>query len=351
MLNPLRVLDEGVTGQPFKSSELINMARRNAEGLERTLSQLLELAEIEGGGFHARLTEVDLERLVRTRLAAKRAFLTERRLTVDVQVETDSETGALAVIADLGKLARVFDLSVEWVAPFVDTTSHLVVKVNARGFELSFALIAEKSEDWSERWLEAQVGLQSRVASPGSAFRGVVMSESQFLSRTEEGLGAELWLIHEWVRLHQGQVIERSPRAGRGLAGLVVQLPTPTGMARLKQILAFQVERVIRDLSDFSLVLLRIPESAPQNGLELGAWVRELRSKALGRADLAVAVPSGVALILESCAPSEQAWIMGRVERTLGLAQPLHWAGVHVPTDVMDPAEILALAQRRLRER
>lgn len=96
ILNSLSLLSENETGAAIgmPRGEVLEMAYRNAQRLNQTLSSLLDLAALESGTFHIKLREVELQRLARgvtlvqDGVARRRGLSLEFRNHVDVEVPT-----------------------------------------------------------------------------------------------------------------------------------------------------------------------------------------------------------------------------------------------------------------------
>lgn len=345
VLNPLRLMDEGRPGQPFSITEMVTMARRNAEQLNRTLSTLLDLAAIEGGGFHARLREVDLKSLVATRVSAMREWTQGAGLHCVVSsAESDDAVPISPVLGDLPKLSRAVDLCLEVVTPLAQKPGPLRVSVQDAAIVFEFALDDASYGEWTRIWGEAQVGFQSRLAAPGSVFSRVVQSEQQFLARDREGLGSELWLIHELMRVHQGHMVERNERTGdRRQVRLALEFPRSSPETALSQVLASRMDGVVQDLGFFSLILVRVPK-----GRRPAEWAAALQSGLFRASDSVYSLKNHIALILDRCSRQDQVRVMERLARAKG-GGAFEWGAASAPDETLDPAELLRLATSRVR--
>lgn len=333
VLNPLRLLDDGALGPGMTSSEMLQMARRNAERLHRTLETLLDLAAIEGGAFHARLREVDLTRLVRVRARACAAIAEENGFRVAVGEEV---AGLAPVLGDLPKLARAVDLSIEALAPFVRKPSRVDVASREAGIEIGFELDPARDAEWARVWSEAQVAAQSRLSAPGSPFAAAVQSEQAFLSRAGEGLGSELWLVHELLRLHQGRIVERTEGARRTLT---LEIPSVRSEDGFQQVLASRLDEVVRELSRFALVRIRPPRGDLE---ETCARVQATLSR---RGDSAYPYKGEIALLLDECGRADLESVLARLARSVGWNAIPVWGAACAPEDGLDATDLLRRAE------
>ena len=104
ILNSLSMLlDPEDSGIP--KDELVQMARQNANRLNRTLAALLDLAQLESGAFHARLREIDFAKTIRNRVDANASELKDFGLEAKF-----TAAGAAAILADAQKVQRAVEL-------------------------------------------------------------------------------------------------------------------------------------------------------------------------------------------------------------------------------------------------
>jgi hypothetical protein len=358
ILNSVSLLEEMITGvgpigaapPELSQSELITTARQNAQRLHRALATLLDLAALESGSFHARLREVDLIRLVRTRIEAHRALFRDNRLelTPDPLIglapgATEYREGA-PLLADPNKLARALDLCMEVMAARGEKGSKVEAKLQATRVDLSFRLAAESESQWDAAWSQALAGYHGGVASPSSGFSsgfsGVMQHENAFLTRVEEGLGSELLLVHEIMRVHSGKFTAR--KHGRELT-LSLQLPELSSEEGLRAVLNSRAYEVSSELGSVAIVLVRVP-----SGEEPAAFARRIKQNLFRSKDAVYALPARmqVAWVLDDCKPQDAPQLLGRVQKAMGF--DLTAAIAHCPADAIDPARLLEIAGERL---
>lgn len=343
ILNALSVLDsaDASSGSEFSARELVHMARQNANRLHRTLATLLDLASLESGVFHPRLREVDLERLARARVEAQSAALAERGLTARVSVEDAEALHSAATLADPQKLGRALDLCLQGILPRARENSPIQFRISLSGITLEFGLAAGGERAWDDLWSQGLAGFHGGVGSPTSLFGGVLQSEQAFLSRMEEGLGSELILAHEILRLHGGSLAAERSGGGVRLRLLIPRLSSEEGLRAVLSSRAFEVST---ELGSVALVLIRVPE-----GVGAENFLKSVKNSLFRATDAAYALPAlgQVALVLDDCKPEDAPRLLSRIARTL--KQDLVTAIAHCPSDAQDPAILLDLAQAKLR--
>lgn len=215
--------------------------------LQNTLASVLDLAELESGTFHARLREVDLVKSVRLALESSQPILNERKIKTEMRERLEMNA---PILADPGKLSRAVEMMVNIVSLWGEQGTGLSVELTPH--QVSFWFRLEKSSEplWENYWSQALVGFQSGVLSPSSAFAGTVGGEREFLTRTKEGLGSDLLLIHQIQKIHDGEFkMERKD----GLVGLFLILPK---LEQERQLLTVLASRIFEHSSGIGVVSL-----------------------------------------------------------------------------------------------
>ncbi len=338
ILNALGMLDEGLTTSELSEAELIAMARQNAQRLSHALSSLLDLASLDSGTFKARLREVDLSKLVQSRYQARRSLFRDRKLEVKEVLEAGA--GVKPVLADAQRLGRAVELCLHVVASRAEMESKVVLRLTSTSMELEFVLTSGMEGHWESAWSQALAGHQGGVASPSSAFAGVMQSEQAFLTRMEEGLGSELMLVHEIARLHLGKF--ESQRMDRKVS-LKLSFPELDSEEALQAVLASRAYQVSTELGSVALVLIRVPETAQR-----AAWLTEIRRSLFRASDAVYELPKRgqIALVLDDCKPEDAPRLMERIKARLG--RDVAFGAAQCPVDGLDPAMLLPLAEKRL---
>lgn len=340
ILNALQLLDQADPSSEFSAPELISMARRNAQRLNQTLASLLDLVAIESGTFHVRLRETDLDRLVRGRITANEPIFRDRDLHVRVQVDERRKRGSSPLLADPQKLGRALDLLFQLIAPRARPQSDVEVHVRVNGVDVLFLRDSGSDSEWENAWTQAVTGLESGVNSPASAFSGTVQSEQAFLTRMHEGLGNELLLIHQILRLHQGELKQTTVN---GRLKLTIELPELSDEEGLRAVVSSRVYLSSSGIGSVALVLIRVPSD---RSTEL---FHEQVEKCLFRASDSVYPLPGrksLALVMDDCRLSDIPRLLKRMEVALGVALQTGWS--HCPDETSDPEILITQAARRL---
>lgn len=338
VLNALTLLDERDEGNPaseFSQTEMIAMARSNAQRLHRALMTLLDLAALESGTFHARLKELDLARVVRHRVSVHSRGFKDRGIPVKVV-----ESGESPVLADAQKITRAVDLILEVMLARAAERSEVTFALAHSTVSISFTL-AEGGEDaWQQAWMQGLAGFEGGVNSPTSAFAGVLQSERGFLTRSEEGLGSELLLVHQILRLHSGMFTARLDGAQ---VTLKLELPELSGEPGLQAVLTSRAYEVSHELGSVALVVVTVPP-----GMKTEEFSSRVKRNLFRSSDAAYLLPRSqeVALVLDDCKAEDAPRLLGRLEKAL--ERKLQFGMAHCPSDTMDPARLLTLARERL---
>lgn len=339
ILNSLSLLDES-DDPAIPKEELIKMAKQNAHRLHRSLAALLDLAQLESGVFHARLREIDFSKTVRNRVDAVSKELSEQNLKTYV-----TEAANAPVLADPQKLNRAVDLCLQEVVPRAQNGSTLEIAIQGAELKLSFEIKPEVKEAWEQAWTQAQAGFQGGVASPLSAFGGVLQSEQAFLTRQEEGLGSEFLLIHEIMRLHRGDftLTQEGPKTV-----LTLSFTQVTSEEDVRAILTSRAYGVSTELATVALVLIEVPKKK-----KVDEFTDRLKEHLFRSSDAVYPLQKRhqVALVVDDCKAEDIPRLIERLEK--GLSAELHAARVgwaQCPSDGLDPGQLFDLAESRIRE-
>lgn len=328
ILNALTLLEEG---QP----DGLPVARRNAERLNRALAALLDLAALESGTFHARLREVNLSKVARHRVEAHRAQWADRRLEVRFQGEN---TGA--VLADPQKIGRALDLCFHSVLAQAEPGTAVEIRVAPGIVGAEFRLAEGLDAAWDQGWTEALAGFEGGAGRPGFAFGGTLQSEQAFLTRVEEGLGGELLLVHQILKLHGGRLA--GVRRGRAIS-LALELPALGSEEGVRAVLASRAFAVTNELASVALALIDVP-----TGHDPSAFLERVRSQLFRASDAVYALPEKrrLALVLDDCKAEDAPKLLDRIRKAVGV--PFSFGVATCPGDTLDPGALLTIASGRL---
>lgn len=343
VINAATLLDEekGAASPTIPQSELITMARQNAQRLQRTLTTLLDLAALESRNFHAQLRELELNRLVRARVEQQHSVFRDRGLKAN---ELDAASLETMALADSQKISRAIDLCLERVLFGAKKETAIQFRISSSpapriGFEFELDPSAEKA--WQQAWTQGFAGFQAGVGSSTSAFAGVLQSEEAFLSRTEEGLGSEFLLIHEIMRLHSGK-FEQKREGSRVL--LQLRFPDFSSDEALQAVLVSRAYELSNEATSVVLVLVNVPKDR-----DFEEFRSEAKKLLYRTTDGAYGLPHRrqVAIVMNDYRREDTLKFLERLKSTLG--KNLQISMVHCPDDVGDPALLLVEAKRHLK--
>jgi hypothetical protein len=350
ILNSLSMLGDAVGGGPdadvgIPPIELVQMARQNANRLNRTLAALLDLAQLESGVFHARLREIDFAKTVKNRVDSIEGELRDSALEAKFHAAK-----AVPILADAQKVVRAVDLCLQAIMPRAKRESVIQITINGAVVEFSFQMKPESLENWQQAWFQAQAGFQGGIASPTSAFAGVLQSEQAFLTRSEEGLGSEFLLLHEIMRLHHGRFLEKRRTSSEGdVFSLLLEFTRVETEDDVRAILTSRAYDVSTELATVALVLMDVPK-----GQSSEAFAELLKSHLFRSSDAVYPLPerSQIALVIDDCKAEDIPGLLSRIKQGLpegAFSSRLGWA--QCPADGHDPGLLFDLAAERIKEK
>ncbi len=335
IMNALNLLESGESLGEFSADELVRMARQNAQRLHQSLVMVLDVAAMESGTFHAKLREIDLNRLARGRSDAFRSLFADRGLTLSLQ---QVDQGSSPLLGDPQKISRALDLIFQGLIP--RSTGTLKLRISSTALMLEAELAAGMEKLWDSAWTQSVAGFQGGVTSPTSLFANVLQSEQAFLTRMEEGLGSELILVHEIMRLHRG--VFTATRGGRKVS-LMLEFPQLSSEEGLNAVLLSRAYQISTELGSVALVLVEVPK-----GMKPQQFSDEIKKSLFRASDAVYTLPerNQIALVLDDCKPEDAPRLLQRIKNTL--RQDLSFGVAHCPADGVDPGALLTLAERRL---
>lgn len=339
VLSSLTLIEqEGLEQQPEALKEILEIARKNADRLQHALSSLLDLASLESGTFHARLREVDFQRLAREHLQRQEAVFQRASLQMQVPPLASLEQ---AILGDPRKLGRGIDLLCHLIAFRAEAKSEVRIVLEPTEIQIHFKLKEGQREAWDLIWTEAAVGFQSGVASPTSAFAGTLQSEHEFMIRSNEGLGSELLIVHQIAKLHEG-TFECKGEAEQ--LQLRLKFPEIETESSLQKIISNRIYENSTDIGSVTLVVFEPPHEGTL------AEVRKKVAENLYRSRDAVypLQKQGVlGLVLDDLRPEH---VMAMLKRTFGeQTAEMKFGVVHSPQDGVSATDLLQLALERLK--
>jgi hypothetical protein len=342
ILNSLNLLDDAPSADALASglsqADLIRMARQNAQRLHRALVTLLDLGAVENGTFNVKLREIELVRMVRSRLEMHSSSFRDQALEI---IEND-EAPEVSILGDSGRLIRALDLCLEMLTFRAKRGTSVIVRISSAprpGIHFVCELPEEGIEGWDTAWAHGLLGFEEGAVSPTAAFAGVLQPEEAFLTRTEEGLGSEFLLIHEVMRLHQGSVGHE--RRGNQIQ-IRLEFPALTSDDAVAAVLTSRTYELTSAPSAVTLVLIRVPREQ-----SLPDFCSRVKGLLYRVTDGAYSLPERreVALILDDYNKKDIGKFIERLEQSLKSRARLDIAFAHCPEDVADPRQLVEHAR------
>ena len=244
ILNALSALDE--SGEPLGGlslAEALTMAREQSQKLDAALSTVLDLAAWEAGNLQVDLREGDFEVLVASVFGSELQVSSSGAWKQGRLLDASRLKRALVRLRDLlGSLGRIQKSTV----------------MPSGTLELECQLQDSASiEFWERLWHEAQVARAAHASLPLHVFAGVLQTQEGFLSRTREGLGAELHLVAQILSQHEAKF--EALRTDSQLS-IRIALPEIEGRARVLKLIQGRIWRP--GVSEPSAVELRLSTEA-----------------------------------------------------------------------------------------
>lgn len=339
----------------FSGHDLLIMLRQNADRLHRTLAMLLDLAAIESGTFRARLSEIVLERHLKARFTGKHKVIIDNHpISFSAGKSQETETH---ILADPRKLERALDLCLQIMVRRIMKGSNISIRIVVNEIQHKFikfesAMDPSKVELWNKDWLQGLAGYESGISSPSSpfasAFSGVLQSEQEFLRRQEEGLGSELILIHEIMKLQHGKL---NSLIDEKRFTLTLEFPSLSSEEGLNAILASRMSRISDDLHSVGLVLIQIPTvlELPDFSQKINQKINQKIRKTLFKTtDTVHSLPEQglVALILDDCKAEDGLKVMKRITKVFN--RGFAFGAAHCPTDTIESKMLIDICRQNI---
>lgn len=327
VLNSLRVLrDEDVTSS--ERQKFLDMAYRNAERLNTTLNQLLDLSKLVSGRLVCRFHEVNLKHLLTSQVEALKADANLLGFTLTAPSLAKALDDLPVILGDAPRLEQVFKSIFE----------------NALKFSPSAAKI-------SVRLKPARESVVLEIANPvkeGTRINQkelfkIFSQQEDILNRAHEGVGGSLAIAAEVVRQHGG-IMKASIDEGR--FEISVTLPVLESEDALLKVLESRMFALRTELGAISLVILEVGPKSVKTVLEA------LKAALFRASDSVYSLPkqNQVAVLMDDCKKSDAPKIIRRLLETVGTenAKILKAGSVgfaSCPEDATDPVKLLAEAR------
>ncbi|MBI3544018.1 MAG: hypothetical protein HY075_12170 [Deltaproteobacteria bacterium] len=305
------------------------MAYRNAERLNSTLNQLLDLSKLVSGRLVCRFHEVALSQLVQVSFDR---FKTEAAKRKD-KVTVSGKIAELPVIlGDAPRLEKVVRSLFENAQRFSPAGSKLALKIVSKDETVSLELSNPVDES---------VGATSM-----KAIFGIFGQQEGILDRTHEGVGGSLAIAREVVRQHGGAL---EARLEDGAFTIRLTLPVLRSEAALGKVLESRMFALRTEVGAISLMILETRAPSLKT-------VHEAVKNALFRAsDSVYDLPktSQVAVVMDDCKKADAPKLVRRLLDSLGKDSTKALAGARVgvasfPDDGTEPEGLLKHARSTL---
>jgi hypothetical protein len=332
--------------------ELMAMATRNAEALNQTLMTLLDLGAIESGGFRLKLRELSMARLFSERCEKFRAHLKLKKIDLILRdnllslIPDQPNQKSKIALGDPEKISRVADLLFQIAIQWGKTESKLEIKLNSYRVQMKFEIRSDLINNWNECWNEiaqtTSAGSRAKGARLKNSFFSIERDENDFLTRDQEGLGSEVFLVSLIAQLHAGK-FSQSRHQETDVIQLEFSVPWIDNRSAVIEVLKSRVFSATHELGVTAVGILR-----PNEGGSLNEFFGSLES-ALFRATDSVYLLEAeqvCVVLLEDCKPKDAAGLMARIQAAVG--QSFDFGVSFCPSEGANALELLELAQKRL---
>ncbi len=349
VMNALELLtsQEGISGD-LSSEEIFEILLKNSRALNDSLTSIIELASIETGTFHAAIREVDLVRLMTNVVENETAKFESESFSIHLSFLKKESAGTINVLIDPKKMIRAIELLFQFVRVRMKPGTSLRVQVSQTEIYFQFTLNSEPldsgetlEEEWDRLW-DDSLPQAGESLSPLSSFAGMIQSESDFLSRSREGLGTEWTLVHEILRIHEGSFA--SIRKENNVV-LTFHLPALNDEKSLIRVLRSRIEKASFGLDSLALVILEAP-----NGFDFSKFLIDIENALFRSTDSVYPLTESkkAALILDDCRPQDIPGLVARLMTPFGVQ--IKFGTAHCPMEVRDADQMLHLALSRLKK-
>ncbi len=266
ILNAISILETRFPAE----DEYLDMLKRNAHRLHRTVENMLRLAESDAGLLRVHLTEAKLENLLRLSMEKLRPSLERSGFEFAADIESDLPS----VCCDPTRLGRVMDAL---IANCVKFSQKEPARVGKR--KLNLALEMKPMPGNERTGLFLVLTLSSSEAPLGDLpksfddFFAPFSPWKDVNSREKDGLGVELALAREILSAHHGFISANPPEnKGQGIV-FSLGLPVLSRQDELEFVINNRLQGALGNLTKTSILMIRPdPESTssakPTSALE-----------------------------------------------------------------------------------
>ncbi|MEK7692070.1 MAG: hypothetical protein AAB425_13730, partial [Bdellovibrionota bacterium] len=172
---------------------------------------------------------------------------------------------------------------------------------------------------------------------------GVLQGESEFLTRKESGIGGEVLVVQEILRLHGGRCFRQEGESKDLCEVVVLELPVLDAERTIALAVGARARQATVDLSSFIVACMPVPKGV------LAADFRAMVKRSLFRpSDSAYPAADGkkIFVVLDDCRVEDARKVVVRVGVALGIELPAGYAVC--PEDSTSADTLIELAERRI---
>lgn len=367
VLNSLRVLrDEDLS--VAERASFLEMALRNAEKLNVTLSQLLDLSKLVSGRLVCRFHELSLRTLIAAQVERFEADAAKTGHKFSKNTAMSALANLPVILGDGPRLEKVVASVFENALRFSPPGSALELKIQAglKRSGLPEALATRvKAQDVTSEFVTLELTNaveKGTISADDDVFRIFSQSED-ILNRTREGVGGSLALGAEVLRQHGGAMhAEVNADVHAGVLAdeqsdkftVWIVVPVLEGESALLKVLESRMYAYKTELGALSLMLLEVPGERPLKQVH-----QALKSALFRASDTVYGMGDShqIAVLMDDCKKDDATKIVGRLLTEVGaesakfLSKFLEGARVGIasfPDDGTDPRRLLEYARSHL---
>jgi hypothetical protein len=330
-------------------SKFLDMALRNAERLNSTLSQLLDLSRLVSGRLVCRFHEVALSHLIARELERVESEAKNTSRVFNAESCLAVVSGLPVILGDAPRLELVLRALFDNALKFSPEGGALSLKIKSQ---------VKGSSLPSGMTMKAGLGILIELSNPMEPGQSISTGEidkifsvfsqhERVLDRTHEGVGGSLAIAAEVIHQHGGSMLAKTVD---GRFTVWVALPVLESEKALLKVLESRMYALKTEIGAISLMILEVGEKAMKQ-------VGEALKVALFRAsDTVYTLNEGqIAVVMDDCKKADAPKIVRRLLQNLGSESTkfLRTEKARVglasgPDDTTDPERLLALARESL---
>lgn len=337
ILNSLKLMQEGELSKPEKQ-KFLEMAMRNAEKLNHTLNELLDLSKLVSGQLVCRFQELPLKNLLLVQLEKWVPQAESQGHPLDTIEIPDLPV----LLGDGPRLAQVFNALFENALKF--SPAHSPIHFNVRQ--------TEKNKQRSVQIEFSNTVAASQARTIDLDILKVFSQRETVLDRVHEGVGGSLAIAAEVLRQHGGSIIvDVDLEAATPKFSALLTLPVLENEQALLKILESRIYALKNEVGALSLVLFKVPARS------LKAILEVLKSTLFRASDSVYALTdkNEIAVIMNDCKKEDAPKIVQRWIERMGSEGSKFFSSKEVkvgysscPEDSTEPEKLLQLARKKV---